>query len=305
MACEAQSPSAPVVQKLHPTLAITPSTGIAGTKFVIKCTGFEKNGSTTVKIAQSSGTLVIDKKYDYVNPDTLDLVISTYGFNPGRYKCHVEDTTNGQAADAEFDVTGKKYIIFEDDFSNGFSGWPTYTSENYTTLYDKTNQGPAYYFRIRDNKLAVLYRFQTRVGKIKDCIAEVDCWSKPEESTFAGILFRAVLDNNEDKWDKTSQYVFLADSGYGAYCIHILINGKWKYPVFQKVSDVVKKDGSPNRLKVACVGSTIETYINGVQVETLTDETIKDEGYVGLFIETIREPNALVYFDNFLVYQIK
>ncbi len=64
--------------------------------------------------------------------------------------------------------------------------------------------------------------------------------------------------------------------------------------------DAVQQGEATNHLAAECVGNTLTLYVNGVQVDRVTDSTLTD-GDVGLIAGSYEESGVDVLFDNFVV----
>ena len=227
--------------ELPVTISVTPKSGKAGTKFDISCNNLKGTNEVRLKVLQSDGTLVIDRVVLSDNLSTSATSISTFGFDPGHYQCRLEGADGKLEAQEEFDVTGTKHIIFEDDFSNGYSGWYVASTENYTTSYGTVENQPVYQMRSKNTSVTTLYSYLQRLGQIGDCVIEVDCWSLPGDKVGRGIVFHA-QENNEGTWNKVSFDAF-GIGGETLYGMQRITNGKLVILLPDTYADVIKTKG--------------------------------------------------------------
>jgi len=291
------TPPAPPV-----TISVTPKNDRAGTKFDISCDNLKNGNGVKIKILQSDGTLVIDRAVASDNSSTFATSISTFGFEPGHYQCRLDDGDGKLLAMEEFDIAGTKKVLFEDDFSNGYSGWYVWSNDKDSFSYDNFKGEPVYH--IKSNAAVWMdYIPMHTLGSIGNFAVEVDCWPDPTSTdTKCGLIFRYVSKSTENIWgNNVNFYGFGVATDPGMYGVMMWLDSKWNTLVKYTPTDATQK-GQPNRLKVACNGSIIECYVNGLQVETFEDSRLASNGYVGL-IAAGSKLNA--YFDNFVVYQIK
>ena len=65
-------------------------------------------------------------------------------------------------------------------------------------------------------------------------------------------------------------------------------------------TDAIHTGDAANYVRVVCNGSTLTLYVNGQQVDSVTDTTFT-EGDVGLIAGTFDSPDVEIAFDNFVV----
>jgi hypothetical protein len=150
--------------------------------------------------------------------------------------------------------------------------------------------------------MTTLYCYLQRIGQIGDCVIQADCWSLPGDKVQRGIVFHA-QENADGAWDKTNFDAFGID-GETSFIMLRVTNGKKDILLPSTFAEVIKTKGLSNHLKVAIMGSDIEAYINGLQVATYSDPAASSKGYVGLALGNTR-PDSPVFFDNFLLYNLK
>lgn len=177
--------------------------------------------------------------------------------------------------------------LYEDDFSNVYSGWQRYSGQDYEAGY----KDGEYHILMKDYEWAWVWN--RNAGSFTDFILDVDARlvSGVDETAY-GLVFRLR--------DGDNFYAVLA-SANGSWGIGGRFNGV--QTVFQQgQSDFIKEDNGTHHLQLVCKGSRIEAYVNGHHLTTVTDDSIAD-GYVGMIVMRA-EPNDHVAFDNFRVHSV-
>ena len=179
-------------------------------------------------------------------------------------------------------------ILFQDDFSDPYSGWDHANVPEGITDYENG------YYRIYVNT------------------TETDVWSNP------GLHFTDVVvevdaakaggpDNNDFgvicRYQDVRNFYFFIISSDGYYGIgkvvdgeQILIGADQMYP-----HDVIQKGNATNHIKVDCVGSHLVLYANGAKLVEVEDSMFSS-GDVGLIAGTFAETGTDIHFDNFIIY---
>ncbi len=112
----------------------------------------------------------------------------------------------------------------------------------------------------------------------------------PDDNSY-GVVYRFVDENNF--------YTFEVSSD-GFYVINKFQDGEWTPLTDWKSSPLVNTGFGTNVVEVEGIGSLYKFYINGVLVETLSDDTFSG-GSIGVIASSYAEPNVSVAFDNVLV----
>jgi len=183
-------------------------------------------------------------------------------------------------------------LLYEDDFSNSYSGWGTGSDDWGKFVYE----GGEYSISIeRTNWFD--YHLNSVSGMQEDFTVEVDARKLAQGTDAAGIIFRDQM--GQGKW---SFYVFWVDSNSGTYAIQKYIKDVWAPDLkdFTR-SNYINRGANTNRLKVTCKGNQIEVYANDYKLTTVTDTSLTS-GYIGLAAETFASSNAHYHFDNFKLY---
>jgi hypothetical protein len=96
-------------------------------------------------------------------------------------------------------------------------------------------------------------------------------------------------------------YYFFMISSDGFYGIGVFTGGQGRLlgqSEMQPDSNI-KKGLAVNHLRADCTGDTLTFYVNGFQVSSVKDSTLK-AGDVGLLAGTFDQPDVDVIFDNFV-----
>ncbi len=112
----------------------------------------------------------------------------------------------------------------------------------------------------------------------------------PDNNSY-GVVYRFLDENNF--------YTFEVSSD-GFYVINRFENGEWISLTDWKSSPLVNTGFGTNVVEVEGIGSLYKFYINGVLVETLSDDAFSG-GTIGVIVSSYSEPDVSVAFDNALV----
>ncbi len=179
-------------------------------------------------------------------------------------------------------------VLFQDDFSNPFSGWDHVSTSGGIMDYDSG----VYRFLVNDSHFNY---WATPRKQFTDTRVEVDTAKLGgPDSNRAGIVCRL---NGE-------QFYFFVISSDGYYAIG-RTNGLESYLLGQDqmaLSTSIKTGMAVNHLRADCVGSTLVFYVNGFPVAQVNDSTLAS-GEVGLLAGTFEEGGVDIIFDQFIVLQ--
>ncbi|GAB4504222.1 MAG: hypothetical protein Fur0043_12150 [Anaerolineales bacterium] len=184
-------------------------------------------------------------------------------------------------------------ILFQDDFSDPSSGWDQYSDSGGSTDYDNGA------YRIRVNNSQYSYWANPGQGSLPgDVHIEVDATKAggPDANDF-GVICRY-----HEEGGTANFYQFIATSDGFVGIVLVTENSQ---TVLSKDNllqphNAVKQGTATNHLTAECIGNTLTLYVNGVQVDRVTDSTLTD-GDVGLIVGTYEEGGVDVLFDNFVV----
>jgi len=165
--------------------------------------------------------------------DTFDTIIGSFAFLP------VETVV----------PTPSPELIFEDDFNDPSSGWPTHSDQ----YHDGGYEGGEYHILVKKANYAV-YTYNTEVGQLGDFILEADATlvSGDKESDY-GLIFRVEPTKGND-------YYHFIVSGDGYYYLGKLTGGVWTDLYRKTSSSHINKGYATNHLNLdfpyqtGCIG---------------------------------------------------
>jgi hypothetical protein len=176
-------------------------------------------------------------------------------------------------------------VLFQDDFARSVSGWDRFTNAEGTMDYDAAG------YRMLINSLNTNF-WSTPHKNFADVRMEVDAGKLggPDENRI-GLICR--FSGND--------YYFFLISSDGFYGIGIYTDGKAVLlgQSEMQVNSNIKTGVAVNHLRADCAGDTLTFYVNGFQVVSAQDTTLKS-GDVGLLAGTFTQPGVDVIFDNFV-----
>lgn len=174
-------------------------------------------------------------------------------------------------------------LVYEEDFSDSFSGWDD-AFDAYTRKVYGNNR---YNIEVFASNL-VAWGLANRV--VSDFEIEVEGKLEDgDETNSYGLLFRFKDRQNFYRFDI---------SGDGYYLFSKFVDGEWITLVDWTPSEFINTGiGATNVLKVAAFGPNITLWVNGQQLISTTDDSISRGNY-GFFTGTFAEPYSWVSFDN-------
>jgi hypothetical protein len=176
-------------------------------------------------------------------------------------------------------------VMFQDDFSLPVSGWDRFISAEGTMDYDAAG------YRMLVNSLNTNF-WTTPHKNFADVRLEVDAGKLggPNENRI-GLICRFT----------GNDYYFFIISSDGFYGIGIYKGGQAVLlgQSEMQVSSNIKTGLAVNHLRADCAGDTLTFYVNGFQITSVQDGTLKS-GDVGLLAGTFSQPGVDVIFDNFV-----
>jgi len=252
-----------------------------------------------------TGTLTTNANWLWLSPVQIEIDsganqnvrihASTSGLTSGSsYNCFVIIETNGGEKQIPVYLTVASSVIFEDDFSDPWSGWAVGSVTNGKAEYldgeYRLLQKSGGYYRCGDN---------IEIGQFDDFALEVDAqWHGTlSSSNYYGIVFR--------KQDNDDRYAFYVSSEDGYYALEKVVKGTGSVlKDWTIASTYIKKGAAVNRLKVVCAGPQISLYVNNSLLTTVYDSSFS-KGYIGLMVgkgestsSWITVPDADALFDN-------
>jgi len=176
-------------------------------------------------------------------------------------------------------------VLFQDDFTRPISGWDRFKTTEGTMDYNASG------YRILVDSLNTNF-WSTPHKNFADVRIEVDAGKLggPDENRI-GLICRYTGDD----------YYFFLISSDGFYGIGIYKSGQ---AVLLGQSEMqansnIKTGLAVNHLRADCAGDKFTFYVNGFQVASVQDATLKS-GDVGLLAGTFAQPGVDVIFDNFV-----
>jgi hypothetical protein len=176
-------------------------------------------------------------------------------------------------------------VLFQDDFATQAAGWDRFMTAEGTMDYDGAG------YRMLVNSLNTNF-WSTPHKNFADVRLEVDAGKLggPDENRI-GLICRFTGDD----------YYFFIFSSDGFYGIGIYTGGQAALLGQSEMqpNSNIKTGLAVNHLRADCVGDTLTFYVNGFQVASVQDATLKS-GDVGLLAGTFTQPGVDVIFDNFV-----
>lgn len=177
-------------------------------------------------------------------------------------------------------------VLFQDDFGSRATGWDRLLTAEGTMDYDAGG------YRMLINSLNTNF-WTTPHKNFADVRMEVDAGKLggPDENRI-GMICRFT----------GSDYYFFMISSDGYYGIGIYAGGQAALlgQSEMKVSSNIKTGLAVNHLRADCAGDMLAFYVNGFQVASVYDGTLKS-GDVGLLAGTFAQTGVDLVFDNFVV----
>ncbi len=177
-------------------------------------------------------------------------------------------------------------VLFQDDFAQPITGWDRFMASEGTIDYDAGG------YRLLVNAPDTNF-WSTPHRNFADTRLEVDAGKLggPDENRI-GLICR---------YTGTDYYFFMITSdgfyGLGIYSGEkAVLLGEGEL----QSSSTIKTGMAVNHLRADCAGDALTFYVNGLQVASAQDATLKT-GDVGLLAGTFTQPGVDVVFDNFVV----
>jgi tetratricopeptide (TPR) repeat protein len=177
-------------------------------------------------------------------------------------------------------------VLFQDDFSNPFSGWSRLTESDYTIDYADGH----YRFDIAKDNILVTGRPQL---DFSDVSVEVDGAKASGPDSVYGVICR---------YQDGDNYYVLEMTDTGSSAIYKLKGGQWQALAEFGQSAAIQTGTATNHLRADCVGETLTLYVNGQKVAEAQDSDFAS-GDVALMAGSYDNPGVEVLFDNFVVRQ--
>jgi hypothetical protein len=178
-------------------------------------------------------------------------------------------------------------VLFQDDFSDGSSGWSVLNEPDKTINYD---QG-GFHFGIGQANYIYTSTPRLKFGDVQVSVSATKN-SGPDDNAF-GIICRYQDENN---------YYSLLMSSDGYYGISKMKAGE-QHTIGadgMQFSQVIQTGNAVNQLRADCNGSSLVLWVNGEKLISTQDSDFAT-GDVGLVAGTFNQPGVDLTFDNFIV----
>jgi tetratricopeptide (TPR) repeat protein len=236
-----------------------------------------ESGKAQKEIGYAYSDFFIFSSGEYI----IEMYVDNHLMQRGRFTIR---ETSGATALTTSGASGE--ILFQDDFSDPFSGWSRLTENDYTIDY----ADGSYWFYVNAANIVVNGRPQL---EFTDTSLEVDATKLSGPDGVFGVICRYV--------DSDNYYVLkVTDSGYAG--IDKMKDGQWKTLADFAQSDVIRTGKADNHLRADCVGDTLTLYVNDQQVAEAHDSDFTS-GDVALMGGSYDQPGVEILFDNFVVKQ--
>lgn len=175
-------------------------------------------------------------------------------------------------------------VVYEEDFSDSFSGWDD-AFDNYTR---KVYGNARYQIEINTTNL-VAWGLANR--DVADFEVEVEAKLEQGDITNSyGLLFRFQDPENFYRFD-------ISNDGY--YLLTKFLEGQWVTLVDWTASPHINAEEA-NQLKVSAFGANITAWVNGHQLASVVDDSLT-HGNFGFFAGTFGDPYMWVSFDDLIL----
>ncbi len=178
-------------------------------------------------------------------------------------------------------------VLFQDDFSNTFSGWDKVDTSDSITDY---NDG-VYRIWVNETRTDIW----ANPGKnFTDSITEVEATKVggPDDNNF-GLICR---------YQDNVNFYFFYISSDGFYAIGKVVDGDQSMIGQDEMlpDDTIKLGDATNQMRADCIGNELALHVNGREIARVQDATFSS-GDVGLLAGTFDIPGTDIHFDNFVV----
>lgn len=182
-------------------------------------------------------------------------------------------------------------LLFEDDFSNPASGWPTVDDDTVEKIYSDGG----YLVTMRKDNISTFTRSEF-AEILTDVRVEVDALQIGDQSPWdIGVSCRL---DGQSVYDMS----IYESNGVRKYGIYRWENGAYETLAEKVVEDPrsLREGRIANQLRGECVGNHIAMWVNGVLVLEASDPNPLPRGKSG--IVTGYSAGVQVFYDNFAVY---
>lgn len=184
-------------------------------------------------------------------------------------------------------------VLFQDDFSDSSSGWNQYSDVEGLTDYENGA------YRIRVDATEYTYWANPGQEALPDDVrVEVDATKAggPDANDFGVICRYRERDSAADFY----QFAVTSDGYAGIVLVIANDQTVLSQDALLQPYAIINQGHASNHITAECIGSTLTLYVNGVQVDSVTDTTLAS-GDVGLIAGSYDESGVDILFDNFVV----
>jgi S1-C subfamily serine protease len=186
----------------------------------------------------------------------------------------------------EADISAGSHVIYEDDFSEVDSGWPSADDRQEAYYY----QDGRYWVEVKSSEhIRPIIGGEYLTATIVEVNAQVEKSSTDGEY---GVICRYVDDENLYMFEVTQD---------GYYAIYKLLKGSWTPLIDYTYSSMIDALDAAN-IQASCIGDNLSFVVNGKLLGKVQDSSISAGDY-GFFAGTFNNGNNIVSFDNLIVSQ--
>ena len=180
-------------------------------------------------------------------------------------------------------------VLFQDDFSNTNSGWPSRSDNGDIMGYE--------------NGAYRIYLAST----MTDLVANADQSLQADVVIDVDVTKAGGSDNNDFgitcRMKDLNNFYFFEASSDGYAVIGMFLDNQMKYLSSEAMVQVngINSGSTLNHMRAECIGSNLKLYVNGNLVAQVTDSTFTSGGDVGLIAGSFSDSGIDIRFDNFIV----
>jgi hypothetical protein len=185
-------------------------------------------------------------------------------------------------------------ILYQDEFSRPSQGWNQGKTDHFTAGYVRSAGARYYQVQVQEPEVQYL-AFVPNERDYED--VNIDLKTRTESASEGDFRYGVVLRRSGDEYyafivsPVTKVWYFLKSSSDGL--------GILKYGVEKRMRGLEGQD----TLRVEAYGSTFLVFINGRFVDWVSDSDYV-RGEVGLFVDSIESPDALINFNSITIWDI-
>lgn len=180
-------------------------------------------------------------------------------------------------------------VLYQDSFLDSNSGWPHHQTANSTMDY--VNGG--YHILVtKTNLMAFATAGQSLPG---DVSIEVDATKTAgPDDNYIGVICRYQ--------DSDNFYFFaISSDGYAGIAMYKTNSMSVLSGSSFESSSAINQGAASNHIRADCVGNALTLYVNGTQVDSLTDSTFGSGGDVGILARANDTSGVDILFTNIVV----